>query len=92
MKNAVVWRYAPENVGAIGFSAGGRIVVELAIVSNKETRPKYIASSYGALFSGQIGDGSLHQLASLSSQVPVRCKNPALCQVPELKAVCSHRG
>ena len=67
---ATEWNYAPERIGAIGFSAGGRIVIELTIASDPETRPAFVASIYGALFSDLIGDGSVHQLASVSSSVP----------------------
>jgi acetyl esterase/lipase len=69
-QRATEWDYAPERIGAIGFSAGGRIVIELTIASDPETRPAFVASIYGALFSDLIGDGSVHQLASVSSSVP----------------------
>jgi acetyl esterase/lipase len=69
-ERAEKWNYAPEQIGAIGFSAGGRIVVELTIACEPENQPAFVASIYGALFSEIIGDGSVHQLVAVSASVP----------------------
>ena len=69
-ERAEKWNYAPEQIGAIGFSAGGRIVVELTIACEPENQPAFVASIYGALFSEAIGDGSVYQLAAVSANMP----------------------
>ena len=65
LDRATEWDYAPERIGAIGFSAGDRIAIELTIPSDPEIRLAFVASIYGVLFSDMIGDGSVHQLASV---------------------------
>ena len=73
LHRATEWDYAPERIGAIGFSAGDRIAIELTIPSDPEIRLAFVASIYGVLFSDMIGDGSVHQLASVFLPVFPHC-------------------
>jgi acetyl esterase/lipase len=49
---AAEWGLAPEKIGMIGFSAGGRVTVGAALNYDADTRPAFAATIYGALFEG----------------------------------------
>jgi len=44
----------PERTGAIGFSAGGHVVVTLGMDEVEERRPDFVGNIYGALFAQQF--------------------------------------
>ena len=44
------WGLAPARIGMIGFSAGGRVTVGVALEHDAESRPNFAAPIYGALW------------------------------------------
>ena len=49
-QQAAEWGIATDQVGIMGFSAGGRVTAGLAIEYDAETRPNFAAPIYGALW------------------------------------------
>jgi acetyl esterase/lipase len=49
-QHASQWGLAPERIGMMGFSAGGRVTVGVALEHDAESRPNFAAPIYGALW------------------------------------------
>lgn len=49
-RRAAEWGVRPERIGVIGFSAGGRVIIDAALADGTEARPAFAAAIYGALF------------------------------------------
>jgi len=49
-EHASEWGIAPDRIGMMGFSAGARVTVGVALEHNAESRPNFAAPIYGALW------------------------------------------
>jgi acetyl esterase/lipase len=49
-QHASEWGIAPDRIGMMGFSAGGRVTVGVALEHDAESRPNFAAAIYGALW------------------------------------------
>jgi acetyl esterase/lipase len=47
-RQASAWKLAPDRIGLIGFSAGGRVTASVALAHDTESRPDFAAVIYGA--------------------------------------------
>jgi acetyl esterase/lipase len=79
----------PDNVGAMGFSAGGHLVMSSVELFDKDDWPKFVVSVYpvvtmvdacvhkrsrrGLLGDSRTGNGALRDLLSLEKHVPTDC-------------------
>ncbi len=51
-ERAAGWGIAPDRIGMMGFSAGGRVTVGVALEHDAESLPNFAAPIYGALWEG----------------------------------------
>ena len=49
-QHASQWGIAPDRIGMMGFSAGGRVTVGVALEHDAQSRPHFAAAIYGALW------------------------------------------
>jgi acetyl esterase/lipase len=49
-RRAAEWGLAPDRIGLLGFSAGGRVAAGVALEGDVESRPDFVAPIYGALW------------------------------------------
>ena len=49
-RRASEWGLAPDRIGIMGFSAGGRVTTGVALEHDEESRPNFAAPIYSALF------------------------------------------
>jgi acetyl esterase/lipase len=49
-ERAAQWGIAPDRIGIMGFSAGGRVTIGVALEHDAESRPNFAAPIYGALW------------------------------------------
>src|SRR5947209_9272258 len=49
-QRASQWGIAPERIGMMGFSAGGRVTAGVALEHDTDSRPNFAAAIYGALW------------------------------------------
>jgi acetyl esterase/lipase len=49
-QHASQWGLAPDRIGIMGFSAGGRVTLGVALEHDAESRPNFAAPIYGALW------------------------------------------
>ena len=49
-KHASQWGIAPDRIGIMGFSAGGRVATGVALEHDADSRPNFAAPIYGALW------------------------------------------
>ena len=49
---ASTWGIAPDRIGMLGFSAGGRVTIGVVLSYDAESRPAFAAPIYGALWEG----------------------------------------
>lgn len=88
-KNAQNYRIAPDRIGAMGFSAGGHLVMSAAELFDDEDKPAFVAPIYpvitmthdcvhkrsrrGLLGESKIRNAKLRDLLSLEKHVPANC-------------------
>ena len=49
-RRADEWGIAPDQIGIMGFSAGGRVAAGVALAGDPESRPAFVAPIYGAMW------------------------------------------
>ncbi len=49
-RRASEWSITPDRIGIMGFSAGGRVTIGLALEHEADSRPNFAAAIYGALW------------------------------------------